>query len=72
MTERSKNQSFTLLFIHFITANKYRFCKSVILYINMQIIGIGYKKSISVDHYSNSHDCNAKKLFNYKYLITVI
>ncbi len=43
---------FTLLFMYFITVNKsvlhigYR-------YINMQIIGIGigYKKSISVDHY---------------------
>ncbi len=56
MTERRKNQSeewtyFTLLFIYFITVNKYRFCISVIGYINMQIIGIGYKKSISVDHY---------------------
>ncbi len=39
-----------LLFIYFITVNKYRFCISVIGYINMQIIGIGYKKSISVDH----------------------
>ncbi len=51
MTERRKNQSeewtyFTLLFIYFITVNKYRFCISVIGYINMQIIGIviGYKK----------------------------
>ncbi len=35
---------FTLLFIYFITVNKYRFCISVIGYINMQIIGIGYKK----------------------------
>ncbi len=56
MTERRKNQSdewtyFTLLFIYFITVNKYRFCISVIGYINMQIIGIGNKtKSISVDH----------------------
>ncbi len=55
MTERRKNQSeewtyFTLLFIYFITVNKYRFCISVIGYINVQIIGIGYKKSISVDH----------------------
>ncbi len=35
-----------------ITVNKYRFCISVIGYINVQIIGIGmgYKKSISVDH----------------------
>ncbi len=49
-TERRKNQSFTLLFIYFITVNKYRFCISVIGYINMQIIGIGigYKNSISV------------------------
>ncbi len=44
-----KNQSeewtyFTLLFIYFITVNKYRFCISVIGYINIQIIGIGYKK----------------------------
>ncbi len=55
MTKRRKNQSeewtyFTLLFIYFITVNKYRFCISVIGYINMQIIGIGYNKSISVDH----------------------
>ncbi len=35
---------FTLLFIYFITVNKYRFCISVIGYINIQIIGIGYKK----------------------------
>ncbi len=34
---------FTLLFIYFITINKYRFCISVIGYINVQIIGIGYK-----------------------------
>ncbi len=57
MTERRENQSeewtyFNLLFIYFITVNKYRFCISVIGYINMQIIGIGigYKKSTSVDH----------------------
>ncbi len=55
MTERRKNQSdewtyFTLLFIYFITVNKNRFCISVIGYINMQIIGISYNKSISVDH----------------------
>ncbi len=48
MTERRKNQSevwtyFTQLFIYFITVNKYRFCISVIGYINLQIIGIGYK-----------------------------
>ncbi len=42
-----------LLFIYFITVNKYRFCISVIGYINVQIIGIGNKKkAISVDHYS--------------------
>ncbi len=34
----------------FITVNKYQFYISVIGYINMQIIGIGYNKSISVDH----------------------
>ncbi len=57
MTERRKNQSeewtyFNLLFIYFIIVNKYWFCIAVIGYINMQIIGIGigYKKSISVDH----------------------
>ncbi len=43
-----KNQSeewtdFTQLFIYFITVNKYRFCISVIRYINMQIIGIVIK-----------------------------
>ncbi len=58
MTERRKNQSeewtyFTLLFITFLkTVNKYRFCISVIGYINIQIFGIGYTKSILVDHYS--------------------
>ncbi len=31
---------FTLLFIYFITVNKYRFCILVIGYINVQIIGI--------------------------------
>ncbi len=56
MTERRKNQSeewtyFTQLFIYFISVNKYRFCISVIGNINIQIMGIGYKKSISVDHY---------------------
>ncbi len=53
-TERRKNQSeewTSLLYIYFITVNKYRFCISVIGYINMQIIDIGYKKkSISVGH----------------------
>ncbi len=51
MTERRKNQSeewtyFNLLFIYFITVNKYRSCISVIGNINVQIIGIGigYKK----------------------------
>ncbi len=53
MTERRKNQSeewtyFTLIFIYFITVNKYRFCISVIRYINIQIIGIGYKKNINI------------------------
>ncbi len=57
MTEKRKKQSeecsyFTQSFIYFITVNKYRFRISVIGHINMQIIGIGigYKKSISVDH----------------------
>ncbi len=49
MTERRKKQSeewtyFTLLYIYFITVNKYWFCILVIGYINIQIIGIGYKK----------------------------
>ncbi len=47
MTERRKNggrMDFTQLFIYFITVSKYQFCISVIGYINMQIIGIGYKK----------------------------
>ncbi len=48
MTERRKNQSeewtyFTLLFIYFITVNNYRFCISVMGYINVQRIGIGIK-----------------------------
>ncbi len=47
-TERRKNLSEELT--DFIAVNKYRFCISVIGNINMQIIGIGYKKSISVDH----------------------
>ncbi len=50
MTESEEWTYFTLLFIYFITVNKYRFCISVIGNINMQIIGIGYKNSISVDH----------------------
>ncbi len=52
MTERRKNQSeeWTLLFMYFITVNKYRFCISVIGYINVQIIVSVLKKSISVDH----------------------
>ncbi len=41
----------------FITVDKYRFCISVIGYINVQIIAIGYKKSISVDHYL-THNTN--------------
>ncbi len=50
MTEKRKNQSeewtyLILLFIYFITVNKYRFCISVIGYINVQIIGIGNKKN---------------------------
>ncbi len=48
MTERWKKtkwrMDFTQLFIYFITVTKYRFCISVIGNINMQIIGIGYKK----------------------------
>ncbi len=35
---------FTLLFVYFITVNTFRFCISVIGYINLQIIGVGYKK----------------------------
>ncbi len=53
---------FNLLFIYFITVNKYRFCISVIGNINMQIIGIGIgykKKSISVDHYQQQVDMHA-------------
>ncbi len=42
-------------FTYFITVNKYRFCISVIGYINVQIIGIGYKKLISVDFFSDLH-----------------
>ncbi len=34
--------------IYFITVNIYRFCISVIGYINMQIIGIGYKTKINI------------------------
>ncbi len=64
MTERRKKLSeewtyFTLLFINFITVNKYQFCISVIGYINVQIIGIGSKKSISVNHYLIAHICHA-------------
>ncbi len=44
-----KNGLTSLLFIYFITVNKYRFCISVIGYINVQIIGIGSKNAISVD-----------------------
>ncbi len=50
MTETRKNQSeewtyFTLLFMYFITVNKYWFCISVIGYINVQIIGIKHMRS---------------------------
>ncbi len=58
MTERRKKQSeewthFTLLFNYIITANKYRFCISVIGYINVQIIVIVIKnqyRSITNHH----------------------
>ncbi len=40
MTESEEWIYFTLLFIYFIKVNKYRFCISVIGYINVQIIGI--------------------------------
>ncbi len=33
-------------YIYILLVNKYRFCISVIGYINVQIIGIGYKKLI--------------------------
>ncbi len=59
MTKEEKpkrSMDFTQLFIYFISVNKYRFCILVIGYINMQIIGISYKKSISVDHYSKLYD----------------
>ncbi len=52
---------FTLLCIYFITVIKYRFFISVIGYINIQIIGIGYNKSISVDHYSSACMTNKNK-----------
>ncbi len=46
MTERRKNQSEKLTyFTYFITVNKYRFCISVIGYINVQ--SIGYKKNLN-------------------------
>ncbi len=48
---------FTLLFIYFITVNKYRFFISVIGYINVQIIGIGYKK-INIGRSLLSSRCN--------------
>ncbi len=47
---KNRLTSLCYLFIFFITVNKYRFYISVIGYINVQIIGIGYKKSISVDY----------------------
>ncbi len=44
MTERRKKLSEKWTsFIYFITVNKYRFCISVIGYINVQIISISYK-----------------------------
>ncbi len=44
-TERRKNQSeeWTYFTLYFIIVNKYRFCILVIGYINIQIIGIGFK-----------------------------
>ncbi len=74
MTERRKNQSFTLLFIDFITVNKYRFCISVIGYINVQIIGIGYKKiniSRSLDVRHVTYICYIN-IVTYYFLATVI
>ncbi len=60
MTESEEWTYFNLLFMYFITVNKYRFCISVIGYINMQIIGIGYKKNqyLSITIFiPNLHNC---------------
>ncbi len=74
MTERRKNQSeewtyFNRLFIYFITVNKYRFCISVIGYINMQIIGINiaYKNQ----YRSITTECSARFCMNGAVLFTL-
>ncbi len=66
MTERRKNGGidFTQLFIYFITVSKYQFCISVIGYINMQIIGIGYKKNLY--RLITKHDINILMIFGRK------
>ncbi len=46
---KAKNGLHSVIYLLY-NRNIYRFCISVIGYINVQIIGIGYKKSISVDH----------------------
>ncbi len=51
-----KNGLHSVIF-YFITVNKYRFCISVIGNINMQIIGIGYKK-IYIGSSLDSTNCN--------------
>ncbi len=59
-----KNGLTSLIYL-LITVNTYRFCISVIGYLNMQIIGIGYKNNILVAHYSrlNATFKNAMKTF---------
>ncbi len=47
---------FTLLFIYFITVNKYRFCISVIGYINVQIIGNKKNQYRSITSEDMSHE----------------
>ncbi len=69
MTERRKNQSeewtyFPLLFIYFITVNKYRFCISVIGYINQYRIGYKnqYQSITSIDQIETSEQRQRKWL----------
>ncbi len=65
---------FSLLFMYFKTVNKHWFCISVIGYINVQIIGSGCKKSITVDHYSwprrtQKANLNMLHLFEYTFWV---
>ncbi len=60
---------FTQLFIYFITVNKYRFCISVIGYINVQIIGIGV--SVLKNQYRSITTCYSPQIKFYTKHISI-